>query len=163
MTLAYRRRYRGSRGVRHLRSPLISNAVGRLYDQRASHRPRFPNARLRAGKLFCLGRRTARPKDQRTPTDVHKSSAGPARPPRPRSCRKAPLLLFSLLVVIGCISTSLRPAPYLIVGTRWSASPPPWPSTFNIRSLILSMAREGDRPLGQTSVQFMIVRHRNSR
>ena len=30
-------------------------------------------------------------------------------------------------------------------------------------SRIFSMAREGARPFGQTSVQFMIVRQRNSR
>jgi len=77
---------------------LIPNAVGRRYDQRASHRPRFPNARSHAGKPSSLGRRTARLKDQRTPTDVHKSSAPPARPPRRRPHRKAPLLPFSLLL-----------------------------------------------------------------
>jgi hypothetical protein len=32
-----------------------------------------------------------------------------------------------------------------------------------IISLIFSMARDGARPLGQTSVQFMIVRQRNNR
>jgi len=52
---------------------------------------------------------------------------------------------------------------HLMGGTRCSASPPSSPCTFNIVSLILSMAREGDRPFGQTSVQFMIVRQRNSR
>ena len=34
---------------------------------------------------------------------------------------------------------------------------------FTINSLIFSMARDGTRFLGHTSVQFMIVRHRNSR
>lgn len=130
---------RASRGMADLRSPFIPNAVGRVYDQRASHRPRFPNARLRAGKPSGLERTTDRPKDQWTPTDVHKRSAGRASPPRPRSCRKAPLLLFSLLVRYP-LHQYFVAASYLIVGTRCSASPPPWPSTFNIRSLILSMA-----------------------
>lgn len=35
--------------------------------------------------------------------------------------------------------------------------------SLTIISLIFSMARDGARPLGQTSVQFMIERHRNSR
>ena len=53
--------------------------------------------------------------------------------------------------------------PYLIGGTRCNSIPPSSPSTFNIFSLILSMARDGDSPFGQTSVQFMIVRQRNRR
>lgn len=63
-----------------------------------SHRPRSPSARLRDGSLFCLERRTARPQGQTTPVDVQKCSAGPASPPRSRSCRKAPLLFCSLVV-----------------------------------------------------------------
>ncbi len=35
--------------------------------------------------------------------------------------------------------------------------------SLTIISLIFSMARDGSRPLGQTSVQFMIERQRNSR
>ncbi len=35
--------------------------------------------------------------------------------------------------------------------------------SLTIISLIFSMARDGARSLGQTSVQFMIERHRNSR
>lgn len=35
--------------------------------------------------------------------------------------------------------------------------------SLTIISLIFSMARDGAKPLGQTSVQFMIERHRNSR
>lgn len=35
--------------------------------------------------------------------------------------------------------------------------------SFTIASLIISMARDGSSPLGQTSVQFMIARQRNNR
>jgi hypothetical protein len=64
---------------------------------------------------------------------------------------------------IGDFMSGILDTSHLIVGTRCNASPPSSPSIFSILSLIRSMAREGDRPLGQTSVQFMIVRQRNSR
>jgi hypothetical protein len=72
--------------------------MGRLYDQQVSRRPHSPNAGLRAGKPFCLERRIARLQDQRTPTDVHASSAAPANPPPSRLRTKAPLLLCSLVL-----------------------------------------------------------------
>jgi hypothetical protein len=75
-----------------------------------------------------------------------------------------PLLLLTTVMGAGEPPGGwLNAYPHLIGGTRCSASPPSPPCTFNIVSLILSMAREGDRPFGHTSVQFMIVRQRNSR
>jgi hypothetical protein len=42
-------------------------------------------------------------------------------------------------------------------------SPEVQTASLNISSRIFSIARDGAKPLGQTSVQFMIVRQRNSR
>lgn len=89
---------RSPRGTRHEIARPSSNVVGRLYDQQASHRPRSPSARLRDGTPLGLERRPARPKVQRRSAGARKNNARPSSPPRPRSCRRAPLSRCSLRV-----------------------------------------------------------------
>jgi hypothetical protein len=49
------------------------------------------------------------------------------------------------------------------VETATCGSPTSQSESLTIINLIFSIAREGLRPRGQTSVQFMIERHRNNR